>query len=936
MKLKRLSLLGFKSFFKSDNIVFDPRFNCIIGSNGCGKSNLIDALRWVCGETRPSILRVNESKDLIFLGSKKSKPLGMAQVSLLIGFDTVFRDEIKLINSDTELASTKFAGLSQCSEIEITRRIYADGEQEFLINNVPVRLKDIKDLTRTLGLTFRSCSTIGQGEIDKIVELKPEDLKTYIEDSCGLTEIVEKLKDTKTKLSNTETNLKKLVEESEGLAERVAYLTRIMGKFEKAKKSREELLTLLALKREIISCENSKNLGLLDNEIKDLAAQKKDLEEQVKSLEEKHKSLLIRLQDLKSNELKTSVGDLHQYENEVDLRASLDKLMERFYHLSVETYAKETELSTLKEKLDNLEKDLKNSLDKKQKLVKTDRNLKRQLRICELKIKKTEKFLEQLEKNLEQGKVRLDKLVKSRLTMEYELKKFSNGLNFLRTVNLGDEALRILSLFFPGFIDIKRFSDELDENVLYLKDDTKEIKEAVDSFISNLFRLSKNSAVHFDPENFSYSLFDFVYRPSPKSLNPWHYVKTRESLLEKLNFVNLEVNKINIEIFDLESKIDFLKANLEDLKFEKLRILELAESVNNKIQKLETDGLLADFKKLNERIESAEKACTIAKLEKDNMAKEIERIKEKLSLQTNSTSFEQIKAIQEQKDSIQQDINECLSEIIRIRNLIQELELKISTLERQKWAIEYEAEVQFSSLLSKYSVSENELPSVSVSTDIQDLDFKIERKGKEALTLLTFDENLLLEHDELTDKFNRLKLAIEDITMAKEELLKNCRNYESEYESIFYDYFSRVRNRFNDLISRLFSGASGVLRLDESGVHLEINFKNKKGASLNQLSGGEKSLLSLSFLCALAFEAKSPVLIFDEVDAPLDDFNAAKLVELVKDLKETCQIICVTHNKITMLASDRLIGVTLHLDGYSEVLSLTLEDMPLEAAGVVR
>ncbi len=196
MHLKKLIISGFKSFADKVTLNFDEGITGIVGPNGSGKSNVIDAVRWVMGEQNAKYLRGEVATDIIFAGSDKRKALGMAEVTLV--FD----------NRD---------GSSFCppeyrheTEIALTRRLYIDGEREYLINKKPCRLKDIVGFFATTGLGGRSYSMIQQGQVDRILNAKPEDVREILEEAAGTLIFKSRQQAAEKKLEATQENLKRI------------------------------------------------------------------------------------------------------------------------------------------------------------------------------------------------------------------------------------------------------------------------------------------------------------------------------------------------------------------------------------------------------------------------------------------------------------------------------------------------------------------------------------------------------------------------------------------------------------------------------------------------------------------------------------------------------------------------------------------------------
>ena len=174
MKLLRLYLQGFKSFKDKTTINFDDGITGIVGPNGCGKSNIVDALFWVMGEQSAKHLRGNKMKDLIFAGSSRYSPGSFAEVTLVLENDT--GKHIHIGNQ-----------VSKPSEIALTRKLYRNGETEYRINNTPARLKDIQEVFMDTGAGAKSYSIIAQGEINRLVQAKPVERRTMIEEVAGIT-----------------------------------------------------------------------------------------------------------------------------------------------------------------------------------------------------------------------------------------------------------------------------------------------------------------------------------------------------------------------------------------------------------------------------------------------------------------------------------------------------------------------------------------------------------------------------------------------------------------------------------------------------------------------------------------------------------------------------------------------------------------------------
>ena len=194
MKIKKLSILGFKSFMDRLQIIFPVGICGIVGPNGCGKSNIVDAIRWCLGEQSPKQLRGRRMEDVIFSGAGDFKSLGMAEVSI------VFE------NGDGSFPPA----FANDTEMSVTRRLYRSGESEYLINNVSCRLKDIHEVFMDTGLGNRAYSIIGQGKIGSILEQRPEETRLMLEEAAGITKYRKKVEASQKKIELTEANLQRV------------------------------------------------------------------------------------------------------------------------------------------------------------------------------------------------------------------------------------------------------------------------------------------------------------------------------------------------------------------------------------------------------------------------------------------------------------------------------------------------------------------------------------------------------------------------------------------------------------------------------------------------------------------------------------------------------------------------------------------------------
>ncbi|MEG0527856.1 MAG: AAA family ATPase, partial [Longicatena sp.] len=311
MFLKRIELQGFKSFADKSIITFDSDVIGIVGPNGCGKSNINDAIRWVLGEQSVKSLRGNSMSDVIFSGSTARKPVNMAEVTL------VFDNSRHMLGVEYE-------------EVEVTRRLHRqNSEAEYFINKTPCRLKDVLNLVMDTGLGRDSLSIISQGNISAFADAKPEDRRALFEEAAGVAKYKKRKNESLSKLNRTQENLARLEDIVLELERQVNPLKRQAKKAEIYKEKKKEL--------EVIE------VSVLVDEIEKLSEQIDTLKKKAFDLDSQkvmHETT-IQVEDNKNNELR---NEMYQLDRDIN------RLQDEFAKLNEESRILETRKIELDEK----------------------------------------------------------------------------------------------------------------------------------------------------------------------------------------------------------------------------------------------------------------------------------------------------------------------------------------------------------------------------------------------------------------------------------------------------------------------------------------------------------------------------------------------------------------------------------------------------------
>lgn len=312
MRLQAIKLAGFKSFVDPTTVPFPSNLCAVVGPNGCGKSNIIDAVRWVMGESSAKTLRGESMADVIFNGSVSRKPIGQATIELL--FDNV---EGRLTGE-----------YAAYSEISIKRQVTRDGQSNYFLNGVKCRRKDITDIFLGTGLGPRSYSIIEQGMISQLIEAKPEDLRSYLEEAAGISKYKERRRETERRIRHTKDNLNRLSDLRDELERNLHHLERQAKAAERYKEYRKEercvKAELQALRWQAITGEakaKEENIQRLTNEQEARVADQRRVDAEIEQQRDGLSDLSEQLNDVQRQyyDFGTEIARIEdgiQYQNE--------------------------------------------------------------------------------------------------------------------------------------------------------------------------------------------------------------------------------------------------------------------------------------------------------------------------------------------------------------------------------------------------------------------------------------------------------------------------------------------------------------------------------------------------------------------------------------------------------------------------------------------
>src|SRR5210317_1152454 len=296
MRLKSIKLAGFKSFVDPTTVNLPSNLCAVVGPNGCGKSNIIDAVRWVMGESSASKLRGENLTDVIFNGSSNRKPVGQATVELI--FD----------NSNHTIKG-EYAAFN---EISVKRVVNSEAQSTYMLNGTKCRRRDIQDIFLGTGLGPRSYSIIEQGMVSNLIESKPEELRVFIEEAAGISKYKERRKETENRIKRTRENLERLTDIRDELERQLQHLH-----------------------RQSIAAEKYTELRAEERELKAqlLALQWRELDEQVRSVTQAIVELEVKLEAVHAEHQQVDTAiEQHRVEH-TDRTDSFNKVQATYYSL---------------------------------------------------------------------------------------------------------------------------------------------------------------------------------------------------------------------------------------------------------------------------------------------------------------------------------------------------------------------------------------------------------------------------------------------------------------------------------------------------------------------------------------------------------------------------------------------------------------------------
>lgn len=973
MYLKRIELHGFKSFADKVSVEFKNGITGIVGPNGCGKSNISDAVRWVLGEQSVKSLRGSNMSDVIFAGSEDRKAQNVAEVTLV--FD----------NSDGFM---KF----DYDEVEITRRLYRqNNEAEYLLNKQQCRLKDIVDLIMDTGLGRDSLSIISQGNISSFADSKPEERRAIFEEAAGVAKYKKRKLESIRKLERTKDNLERIADIVNELEKQVGPL----------KRQKEKAETFLELKEQLTAIE----VNVLVKEIGGAKFSLEKISDIIKDLNERQASINadILLKETNNEEIKKkmyvldnevnalqsklleamkSVADLESAKIEVDQKRkhiletqSKENLQNRITHLKEILSDVVSEYNNRVDRLDSTKKELDDILDKQNISNQRLNTLRGNIDDLTVKINRNKSRKEMLIDAVE-NKSNYNSGVKAIMSSF----KNNNGIvgvlgDLIKTEENYDVAISTAlggALEFVVTKDdsyarsaIKFLRDNRAGRATFLPLTSMKARSVRDEHLIVCNTIKGYLGVASDFVIYDSNIENIVLN----QLGNIIIADTIESANEisKATFFRYKVVSLVGDIVNVGGSMtggsyhNQKSTLIQKRELEKL-VIELEEQENDLVKKRnEFNNLDNDIKEISHDL--LQKQMSYAKLEVVVQNKKEELISAKSEYESLSDQRVELEDFASGKieNNLVNELNEAIKHRddltekikskreLRMRYVNENEAIEVKLREQRKELSEIQSEttksvVEATKLEAKLNndlfrlndeyrmtyeyASEQYQSEIDVDSSRQEVSIlrhKIETLGNVNLDAIE-------EYASVSERYETMNNQRIDLIQAQDSILDAIKEMDEIMVERFSETFEKINVEFNQVFRTLFGGGVAKIKYTdpdnilETGIDIDVQPPGKAVQNITLFSGGEKALIAISCLFAILRIRPVPMCILDEVEAALDIANVERFAKYLREFSGSTQFIVVTHREGTMEECDLLYGATMQQKGVTKLVSVKLEE----------
>ena len=926
MFLKNLEIFGFKSFADRTRIEFADGITALLGPNGCGKSNVVDAVKWVLGEQASKAMRADKMEDVIFNGTESRKALNVAEVTLTIA------NENGLLNLDM-------------SEIAIKRRLYRSGESEYYINNAPVKLKDIRELFWDTGVGKTAYSVMEQGKIDQILSSKPEERRYIFEEAAGITRFKVKGAEAERKLEKTEENMRQ-IEGILGEVKRSYDTLKIQAdKTTKYRTLRETVfeneldIQLLRLKgftqdrdrRQTDIEDTRKKRDTIKDEIDAINASLEENMDVVNSMEEK----LIACQK--------EIYGLAVEKNEKDKQAKLlverqDEVKSKLAQLEGRKIAVENRVESLREDADAQDEMIRDLNKRLGEIGSNIKSFEDNIALAGNRISENDKLAVKYENEI-------SALDGERAVMETELQAITEDIvteldKKLRDAGYSSRAradaegaidaivgqLKVLiagrkniftdfaKLHNPAEADTRRFADNAVSSFTEL--------ELIAGKLEASFVSYRNTIPGFIDEFLSPEGIITKKRAIDESIQ-----QNRASIMGKRELIGT----LKTENTELVHKIDDYRKTLEGLRLNQVQMKTQAEAAEEQARLIRRD------------LASQEAALRELENELFTEQKRLDDIREQVNeIESDLASIEyKGRTLTAELEKLESDISSRHSDVAGKQDSLKTRSAEMGKIQGQLEKLHMDlamSETEIRNIKENFreahsrDLMEFEERMFTINTPAGELREKLAAARATLKDLGSVNLMAVEEFAETKERYDFLNNQLADLQKARDDLRRITEEIRAESTELFLSTYNMIKKNFHNMFRRLFGGGRGEIRLSdpanvlESGIDIFAQPPGKKLENISLLSGGEKSMTAVSLLFATYMVKPSPFCLLDEIDAALDEQNVTRFVNALREFANVSQYIVITHNKKTVMGAGTMLGVTMEESGITKVITIKLEN----------
>ncbi|MEA3398399.1 MAG: AAA family ATPase [Patescibacteria group bacterium] len=880
MYLEKLEIQGFKSFAVKNRLVFPGMLDAskrgitaIVGPNGSGKSNVADAVRWALGEQSMKTLRGKKSEDVIFSGSDKKGKLGMSEVSLFL-------------NNEDRQAPIDY------SEIVITRRLFRNGDSEYMINNSRARLSDIQMMLAKAKFGQKTYSVIGQGLVESFLNTSLAERKEFFDEATGVKQYQIKRDDSLNKLCSSYENLiqaQMLISEIEP---RLKSLTRQVGKLQKRGELEAELKQLQLAYYSGIWHEINDKFNKFNQEFLEL--------EQTKLAKDKKLEFLNREMDnLKNDNSKENKTSLWQNEL-IEAQARKEEINRKLARLEAQI---EVKLEA------NGQFDAAYLFDRQKELINEKKILVEEIGNIEDNIKQDKKYGEELD-------IKHKGINKKIETINAELEKIAENNDQLDSNELNKQLADLLK-------QVRQANEESD--IGKIKIFIANIKDG----LKQLLNLTGEHARNKQAEKIEEGQQEL-------------YQQLKE-LIKAKEEISIKINDNKLRITARSERVKLLKEKQAEIEQQSRAVSEKLNITKNGFSPegtgKEQEHLNGELKMVEEKISGIQEKISQAnareKTERDKLfalQHDIQNLQNEINLASNQLNDIKINSTRYETklEDLEIEIREELGGLKEIRENkkfeesdVEGRKNKINQLKRQLeliGGIDPRIEEEFKETKERFDflfgqVSDLTKAVESLEKVIKELDTTIKERFDREFKLIekNFEKYFKI-------LFNGGQAKIIKVMDDSEEMKTEEENEDSREEKKGRQQAIEIA----DIKKIKFLQKHNATGL--AGIEIQATPPGKKIKSISMLSGGERALTAIALICAIINANPSPFVVLDEVDAALDEANSERLAKILDELSHRTQFIIITHNRASMRRANILYGVTMGDDGVSKLLSIKLDD----------